>query len=80
MKVKVKELSAEIELKSNGMELEIRTPDGSSQLGDCYVTMTGLTWCRGKTMKKNGIKLSWNDLAQILASEESKKNAIKASK
>lgn len=62
------------------MELEIRTPDGTTQLGDCYVTMTGLTWCKGKTTKKNGVKLSWKDLTQILSTDESKKAALKASK
>lgn len=80
MKVKVKELSADIELKSNGMELEIRTPDGNTRLGDCYVTMTGLTWCKGKTTKPNGVKLSWKELEQILKTAESKKAALKASK
>ena len=80
MKVKVKRQSAEVELKANGMELEIRTPDGITQKGDCYVTMTGLTWCKGRTTKKNGVRLSWDELAQILESDKSKTAAIKASK
>ena len=80
MKVNVKDLSAVIELKQNGMELEVREPNGGPQLGDCYVTMTGLTWCRGKTTKKNGVKLSWKELAQILSSTETKKAALKSTK
>ncbi len=43
MKVKVKSFAIDMEVKTSGMELEVRTPDGGAQVGDCYVTKTGLT-------------------------------------
>lgn len=67
-------------VKSNGMELEIREPNGVTRLGDCYVTMTGLNWCTGKTSKKNGVKISWNQLIEILDSKDSMKAALAAAR
>lgn len=80
MEVKIKKLDINMFVKQNGIELEIRKPDGSSQVGDCYVTMTGLTWCIGRTGKANGVSISWNDLAVILESNEAKKAGLKAAK
>lgn len=76
MDVRIKKLEVEMAVKSNGMELEIREPNGVARLGDCYVTMTGLTWCTGKTSKKNGVKISWNQLIEILDSKDSVKAAL----
>lgn len=80
MEVRIKKLDINMIVKQNGLEFEIRTPDGASQVGDCYVTMTGLVWCKGKTMKANGVKISWDELAALAASAESKKAAVKAAK
>lgn len=78
VKVKVKKLSVDMEVKTNGIELEVRKPDDSAQVGDCYVTKTGVTWCRGKTTKPNGVRITWDELAELLASKDSKKAALKA--
>lgn len=80
MEVRIKKFDVNMLVKSNGIELEVRKPNGSSQIGDCYVTMTGLVWCKGKTTKAKGIMISWDDLAIILASGDAKKAAIKAAK
>lgn len=80
MRVKVKQFAVDMEVKTNGIELEVREPDDSAQIGDCYVTKTGLTWCKGKTTKANGIKVSWNELAEILASSKAKTEALKAAR
>ena len=58
VKVKVKQFAVDMEVKTNGIELEVRKPDDSAQIGDCYVTKTGLTWCKGKTTKPNGIRIT----------------------
>ena len=55
---------------------KVREPDDSTQIGDCYVTKTGLTWCRGKTTKANGVKVTWNESAEILASTKAKTEAL----
>lgn len=80
MQVHIKQFEVDMQVKSSGIELEVRTPDGSTQVGDCYVTMTGLVWCKGRVTKANGIKVSWADLATILASDESLESAVKAAK
>ena len=80
MQVKIKKFEVNMEVKANGIEFEVRNPDGTAQIGDCFVTMTGLIWCKGKTSKKNGIKISWNEFTEIMKSKESKKAAIKAVK
>jgi hypothetical protein len=80
MQVSVKEFNVNMEVKSAGIEFEVRTPDGSSQIGDCYLTMTGLVWCEGKTSKAHGTKISWTDFKTILASEKTLNAAIYAAK
>ena len=80
MEVFIKTFDVQMEVKNNGMELEVRSSDGSKQLGDCYVTKTGLTWCTGRTRRGNGIKISWDDLSLILESTVAKKAAVKAAK
>lgn len=58
MKVTIKDLSAIIELKNKGMELEVRDPS-ENFLGDLIVTRTELIWCNGKTGRIKGSKISW---------------------
>ena len=80
MEVWIKSLEVEMQVKQKGIELEVRGKDGKSQLGDCYATMTGLIWCKGKVKKENGIKMKWEDLIAICASDETLKAALKAAK
>ena len=80
MNVKIKSFDVNMDVKKKGIELEVRTPNGDSQLGDCYVTMTGLLWCQGKTNKKNGIKIEWSDLIKLMSSKDSLKQALDALK
>jgi hypothetical protein len=60
MKVKIKDLSAEIELKNNGMELQVHDNE-DNHLGDLIVNKTRLEWCDGRTRAGNGIQISWKD-------------------
>lgn len=80
MKVWIKSFDVEMEVKSKGIEFEVRSPDDTTQHGDCYFTMTGLIWCKGKIGKANGIKVSWNDFMEICGSEAKLKAAVKAAK
>lgn len=80
MKVWIKSFDVEMQVKQSGIELEVRSNDGANQLGDCYATMTGLVWCKGRTTKKHGVKLKWGDLALLCASDDTLKAAIKAAK
>ena len=78
MKVQIKSFDVNVNVKSKGIEFEVRTPDGSSQIGDCYVTMTGIIWCKGRTQKNNGTKIGWDELASILQTQASKNKAVAA--
>ena len=80
MKVRIKSFDVEMEVKSKGVELEVRNADGTEQIGDCYATMTGLIWCKGKINKENGVKLKWEDLQTLCSSENALKAAVKAAK
>jgi hypothetical protein len=68
MIVQVKSLAAEIEVKTKGIELEIRTPDGKQQLGDLIVTKTQLIWCPGRTRRENGKKITWEAFREFMES------------
>lgn len=80
MEVRIKKLDINMFVKQRGIEFEVRTPNGLSQVGDCYLTMTGLVWCKGKTTKPKGIRISWDDLAVILDSSASRNAALKAAR
>jgi len=80
MEVWIKSLEVEMQVKQKGIELEVRSKDGTAQLGDCYATMTGLIWCNGRTKKENGVKFKWEDFIAVCASDETLKAAVKAAK
>ena len=80
MKIGIKTFNVNMDVKSNGIEFEVRSPDGSQQIGDCYLTMTGLVWCKGKTKKKNGVKISWSDFIEVMTTDKRRKAAVKAAK
>jgi hypothetical protein len=80
MNVKIKNFDVDVDVKQKGIEFAVRTPDGKSQLGDCYLTMTGLIWCVGRTSKENGVKVTWQEFIDLLSSEDTLKRAVKAAK
>ena len=80
MQVKIKSFDVAMDVKSSGIEFEVRKPGGSAHFGDCYLTMTGLVWCEGRTTKQNGVKVSWSQFMEIMKSDAAKKAALKAAK
>jgi hypothetical protein len=80
VQVRIKEFQVEMNVKAAGIEFEVRTPDGSNQIGDCYLTMTGLVWCQGRISKAHGVKVSWDEFITIMQSSESLKAAVRAAK
>ena len=80
MRVKIKKFEVEMEVKANGIEFEVRTPDDRTQYGDCYLTMSGLIWCEGKKARANGVKINWRDFMEIMKSTRSKSKAVLAAK
>ena len=80
MKVHVKSFDVAMEVKSKGIELEVRSADDQTQLGDCYITKTGLVWCKGRTFKANGVKISWADFVEICGSDGKLQAAVVAAR
>jgi hypothetical protein len=78
MDVKIKEFKIEMDVKNNGIELEVN--NGKRHIGDCIANKTGLIWCEGKTHKKNGTKISWEELNIIGTSPETLEAAVKSAR
>ena len=70
MKVTIKNLSVEMEVKNKGVEFDVYDNKDTFR-GDMIVTKSGLTWCKGKTAKRNGFKVSWEDFIKWMESQES---------
>lgn len=66
MKVWIKTLQVDMEVKNNGIEFEVRSPDDKDHLGDLYVTKAGLTWCKGRISKDNGKAVSWAKFIEMM--------------
>lgn len=66
------------EVKNKGICFVIRSPDNTKQLGKLYLTKTRLIWCRGKTQRSNGVELRWNEVMELLSSDEDKQAAMRA--
>lgn len=60
MGVNIKSMSVDMEVKNKGVEFEVRDTKGNF-LGDFYVTKAGLVWCKGKTSKRNGVQVKWQE-------------------
>lgn len=65
MNVKIKQFDVEMEVKNKGIELEVRDPQNQF-LGDLIVTKTSLVWCKGRTKRKNGKKISLNKFIELM--------------
>ncbi len=80
MKVWIKKFQIDMEVKYNGIQFGIRSPDNTKQIGNCYITKTALVWCKGKIEKNNGVNISWEEFMEIMKSKNTKKAALKAAK
>lgn len=67
MQVTVKDLSANMELKNKGMELQIKDNDGN-HLGDLVINKAALIWCKGRTRQENGKRIAWKKFIDMVES------------
>lgn len=65
MKVIIKEFHVEMPVRNKGVEFEVRDNKGN-HLGDVIVSKAGITWCKGRIRRKNGVRLSWDDFAALM--------------
>ncbi len=61
MDVKITKFDVEQNIKNNGIQIDVYEPNGGERRGDLTVTKAKLIWCSGKTHKKNGVEVTWND-------------------
>jgi hypothetical protein len=69
MDIKIKEFNVEMEVKNNGIELEVRNPDGTHR-GDLVITKTKLEWCEGRRRPGNGVSITWYEFIEWMNSDE----------
>ncbi|MBL0319648.1 MAG: hypothetical protein IPP74_10245 [Alphaproteobacteria bacterium] len=67
MDVKIKKFIGIFDIPKNGIEFQINEPKGGKHLGDLYLGKTGITWCEGRTTKKNGKHKSWKELSELMS-------------
>ena len=65
MKVNITDFSVAMEVKNNGIQLDIHDPK-NGRLGDCIITKTKIIWCNGQTAKKNGKVIKWTDFIEYM--------------
>lgn len=59
MNVNIKSFDVAMGVKTKGVEFDVSDSSGK-HIGDLVVTKTGLIWCKGRTRRKNGIKITWD--------------------
>jgi hypothetical protein len=70
LKVSIKSLEVDMEIKNKGVELEVFEANGTTRLGDLVITKTDLIWCSGRTRRENGIKMKWPAFIQMIQESE----------
>ncbi len=65
MKVWIKNLEVEMQVKTTGIELDIRD-NADKHIGDLYVTKTKIIWCKGKTGRKNGKEFALEEFISMM--------------
>jgi hypothetical protein len=65
VKVWIKNLEVEMQVKNNGIELDIRD-NADKHIGDLYVTKTKLIWCKGRINRDNGKEFALEDFIAMM--------------
>ncbi len=69
MEVKIKDLGVDMEVKTKGIEFEVRDNSGG-HLGDLILTSTRLIWCNGRTRRENGVNMEWEAFIDFMNEED----------
>ena len=70
MEVKIKEFNVDMEVKTSGIEFEVRDPSGEEHLGDLILTSTRLIWCRSRVRRENGVRIEWQEFIDLMNNRE----------
>jgi hypothetical protein len=82
MKVNIKTLAVEMELKNKGMELDVHWPSGGKR-GRVKISRSGIYWLRsGKhsTRRRAWRRISWDNFIEIMATNWTPQAAVRAAK
>jgi hypothetical protein len=63
MKVSIKRFDVNMNIQTNGMELDVYDGTGK-HLGDLVVNKRGLIWCKGRTTPAKGVRVSWQQFIE----------------
>ncbi len=66
MKVSIKQFDVDMQIKNNGVELAVYSPDGATFLGDLIVTKSEVIWCKGRTKRANGKNVKWQKFIDLI--------------
>ncbi len=66
MKVCIKKFDVDMEIKNNGIELEVYDAEGKEHVGDLVITKRKLIWCAGKTDRENGFSIEWEKFISFM--------------
>lgn len=66
MKIGIKKFDVEMELKTKGIELEVRD-NNEEFLGDLRIGKATIEWCQGRTRQGNGVQKSWDELLEFFS-------------
>lgn len=64
MQVSIKGFDVEMKIKNKGIELDVYK--GDTHLGDLVITKSELIWCKGRTKRENGEKITWTRFIEFM--------------
>lgn len=65
-------------MRNTGKGIEVDVSNNQGHMGDLYVTKSSLIWCKGRTVRANGKKVSWHDFMKIMQHLTKVKKLIKS--
>ena len=65
MQVHIKDFNVKMEIKTRGVEMEVRDPDGT-HCGDLVLTKTQVIWCPGRTSRPKGHAVTWKKFISLM--------------
>ena len=69
MNVSIKSFDVEMQVKNKGIEFQVYGNDGVFR-GDMIINKSGIIWCEGKTHRKNGVPVKWDDFIEWMNSDD----------
>ncbi len=69
MKLEIKKFEIEMEIKNKGIEIAVVDNADEKHRGDLIIGKKYLIWCRGRTTRKYGKKITWDNFIQFMETQ-----------